>query len=452
MKKSLNILAASAFISLSLSMHQNILGADQVYNPEQEYQSAKKLIETRVDKYHDLLDSSRDKDIVVFLGKTGSGKSTLINYLNNIELKVNRLGNILLEDPSNPLAMPIGTGGKSKTSLPQFIESTNGRLFYDMPGFYDSKGVVVDLVNAIFIKTIIENAKSAKLVLMLSQPEVDFERGAHFVKFLQDVGKFLEGQPITSFSCLIVMKSLLNPAALTDFLKQKANGRVPALASWIQDRRVGQMFDPARTGDQVTIDQINPILEVIERTNPTRMKVNISCMTMNPLRDPRTIKTIYVEEMRNIASKLVEQNIKLAEDRNFDIQKDIRDLKEKKIYFGKHTFVQHFSSALDQSSFIKLLKPVTGSVVYDESWQIFDSSVLSILLQTANRKIDRKIAKLLFTARLGSLEQQISGLNTVTANLDQRIRNYENRNFNHTHKYWDNLCKCVLHVEHTDPR
>jgi putative ribosome biogenesis GTPase RsgA len=100
----------------------------------------KHIVERHLKENPDLLDSSIGKDIVVFLGITGSGKSTLINYLTDKELMVNESAQIVLRNLSDPTAMSIGEGKESETLLPKFIQTHQGLLFYDLPGFGDNRG------------------------------------------------------------------------------------------------------------------------------------------------------------------------------------------------------------------------------------------------------------------------------------------------------------------------
>lgn len=66
-----------------------------------------------------MLNSSKDKDIVVLLGATGSGKSTLVNYLINKDMFVTKDEEFVLIDTNDPAVMKIGNGGKSETLIPK---------------------------------------------------------------------------------------------------------------------------------------------------------------------------------------------------------------------------------------------------------------------------------------------------------------------------------------------
>ncbi len=102
------------------------------------HSNIKAIFERYTKENGEILNSSNNKDIVAFIGKTGAGKSTLINYLSDKELLVDE-GNIILRNPSDPTTMKIGVGYESETFLPQFINSHN-LLFYDLPGIGETRG------------------------------------------------------------------------------------------------------------------------------------------------------------------------------------------------------------------------------------------------------------------------------------------------------------------------
>ena len=115
--------------------------------------------------------SSSGKEIVAFLGNTASGKSTVINYICRKELIMDDSYNIILKCPNDPEAMKIGNTSSSETTLPKFIK-LNDLILYDFPGFADNRGVLSNLLNACFIKNILENAASVRLVLVIGQDEI----------------------------------------------------------------------------------------------------------------------------------------------------------------------------------------------------------------------------------------------------------------------------------------
>ena len=200
---------------------------------EVNHSNIRKVLEKHTGENPDLLNSSKGKDIVIFLGKTGAGKSTLINYLSDKELKVDEDGNIVLKNPMDSSAMKIGIGGDAETFLPKFIKS-NGLLFYDVAGFSDTRGTAVSLVNACFIKNIIENAATARLVFVVGQDEITAGRGELFKQMTIITRDLIPNEIIERFSSLVITRSTpgRNKQQLINFLKNKTDPEI--LAPWIE--------------------------------------------------------------------------------------------------------------------------------------------------------------------------------------------------------------------------
>lgn len=113
-----------------------------------------------------LLNSSKGKEITVYLGNTSSGKSTLINYLSDIELIGTPFGEIELKNINDSRAMKIGHTCNSETTFPKFIKNEN-IVHFDFPGFADTRGEIHGLINGCFMKNILENAEFTRIILLL---------------------------------------------------------------------------------------------------------------------------------------------------------------------------------------------------------------------------------------------------------------------------------------------
>jgi hypothetical protein len=122
----------------------------------------------------------------------------LINYLTNPE----NLQVVLYKNPTNkfskgdlvidlsPLAKlnapKIGHKKDSETAIPNKWQSADGKLIYwDCPGFDDTKGPEQDIPNAFYIKRIFDTAKNVKLVLVIDDNDLNGPR-ANYVKKLAD--------------------------------------------------------------------------------------------------------------------------------------------------------------------------------------------------------------------------------------------------------------------------
>lgn len=81
-------------ISLGSQLTKNI-GANYTHN-EDSYQNVHKLMQMLA-KY-EKLNLDNQKQVTLFLGKTGWGKSTTINYLDGVSLKINEDGHLALKN------------------------------------------------------------------------------------------------------------------------------------------------------------------------------------------------------------------------------------------------------------------------------------------------------------------------------------------------------------------
>jgi GTP-binding protein EngB required for normal cell division len=197
-------IGTSLFI-MSFCLSSAALGMEDI-KEEVTRHDVKMIVTKHLEKNPELMDASIGKDIVVFLGNTGAGKSTLINYLSEKELDVGQFKKIVLKNPNDPSALEIGGTKDSVTLLPRSVKVSN-LLLYDLPGFGDTRGTAINLVNACFIKRIIENASSTKLVFVAGQDQITADRGKSFQGLLEITQKLLPEEQIVKFSSLIITKS-----------------------------------------------------------------------------------------------------------------------------------------------------------------------------------------------------------------------------------------------------
>lgn len=271
------------------------------------YHRVKAMLDDHLEANPHLLDSSAGKDIVVFLGNTGAGKSTLINYLSGKELAVDEFGNIV-QNSFDPSAMVIGNSDGSETFLPRFVEA-NGFLFYDLPGFRDTRGTARNLVNACFIKAILENARSARLVFVAGLGEVTEIRGSSFKELYRQATQLIPHQPIETFSALVITKSHVSKDILPRFLEQKLglahSGDLPILQTWINQQRIDQL--PLPRDGELSDGPRDSILQLIGEMGRERIN-GINIGVIYDATQQVAIREIYDHEADHIADRLMANN------------------------------------------------------------------------------------------------------------------------------------------------
>lgn len=140
------------------------------------------------------MNKAKDKDIHIFIGNTGAGKSTLVNYLHGCELerfKLESSKKAIRVKPSSkvPELMRIGHSNQSMTFIPD-VEPDEHFVYCDCPGFLDSRGAEINIANAVNIKQTIHAAKSVRVVVMLNYHSLKADRGKgvrELIKILSDL-------------------------------------------------------------------------------------------------------------------------------------------------------------------------------------------------------------------------------------------------------------------------
>ncbi|KAJ1530961.1 hypothetical protein ONE63_005797 [Megalurothrips usitatus] len=110
-------------------------------------------------------------DVILVLGLTGSGKSTLVQFIaDNDENLVSYettadSGDFLIGDHGNKIA----SGVDSKTRVPELVRDRGSKSkLYDFPGFGDSRGACADIVTASVLRQVAQSARSVKVVFVIS--------------------------------------------------------------------------------------------------------------------------------------------------------------------------------------------------------------------------------------------------------------------------------------------
>ncbi len=131
---------------------------------------------------------------VMVLGMSGTGKSTLINYLNDIPLVCIWKGNWVLDLLSKNVSIKniatIGHNINSQTFIPAVYKNKDF-IYIDNPGFKDTHGLATEVANGFFRQLITSNVKELKFLLLLAYSDLKQNRGQQFRESIKAFSRFI---------------------------------------------------------------------------------------------------------------------------------------------------------------------------------------------------------------------------------------------------------------------
>ena len=145
---------------------------------------------------------------IVVIGSTGSGKSTLINWLCGCELRSltadekEKLGldfSAVCVDEKGPKVemCEIGHGNVSRTQSVKKVRIDGTRtVIWDFPGFFDTGGPTTEIIHAAILSKFMNDPSSSGLILMLTtqEPELAASRGQLISQVLHRLADIFGGE------------------------------------------------------------------------------------------------------------------------------------------------------------------------------------------------------------------------------------------------------------------
>lgn len=210
------------------------------------------------------------KDIVLVIGNTGDGKSTLVNYLLGKVMRETRLPNgTLAVECEDTAAARIGHGVNSETALPVAYDFSEGGVsLVDCPGFLDNRSMrsQIDASLSIFLAT--KKARRVKAVVVAIPRSALYEtRGALFRDTARTLAGFVEGIEANSHSVVFVITRNTDSGLRSEQVLRRANEILEGLSEDAEHDCIRQLIRAMGRGNVIVA---NPLDNGDTRTAFTR--------------------------------------------------------------------------------------------------------------------------------------------------------------------------------------
>lgn len=264
------------------------------------------------------------KNVVLILGNTGSGKTTLTSLLSGVELEAKEVvpgsGEFVIVDEKDLISGKSTT--VSKTEIPELMHDVVHKIaYYDCPGFNDSRGVEHDISVSYLIRKLIKFADSVKLVFAISFTSVRYGVGdrrdfmdlaKHAINFAKNIERYRDGIAliVTKVENRYVKGNLVEDdkmiEAIAEFLKQAK----------IDLENINQQPDISTEDKEFNrkkITFIDILLEKNQKDEYTKIGIMRLADDSGPVKD---IELLQVE--KTTIFKMINRNLKFVSKENTD--------------------------------------------------------------------------------------------------------------------------------------
>lgn len=261
-----------------------------------------------------------EKNITLLLGITGSGKTSLGLLLTDEEIlsiEIEGTGEYILIDKKDQINRDSAI--TSKTIVPELmVDKRSGAVYFDCPGFIDTRGLPHDLSVAYFIKKLLRFADFIKFVFVIASSSVKIsgdrrefiELAKYATTLIKDIEKYRNG------IALVVTKVPNEP--FTDqtfinrtahFLKQTKND----LLNRINDTSIADN-DQNKVLNEKMVQFIDILLEN-EDNNYTRIGIFRLASVDGLVKD-----MVVLQNEKDVISSIVNQNIQFIQKEDTDFR------------------------------------------------------------------------------------------------------------------------------------
>ena len=178
----------------------------------------KGLIQESLNQMPDILTNA-----VIVLGRTGSGKSTLVNLIAGKPLFSYQNEHTLeffLDSPDMLPRITIGNQLTAETSVPNSWVYNDNTVYWDCPGFDDNRGVKQEVVNSFLIKNLFNAHQNCKIILVMPDTDLNNRKATRLLSIVKDLNAFFQSDLERIRSGLMLVISGAHPDKTVDHVRK----------------------------------------------------------------------------------------------------------------------------------------------------------------------------------------------------------------------------------------
>ena len=257
--------------------------------------------------------NSDEYNTVLFLGNSGGGKTTLINYLIGNKLKIVKKGYPATEviDVENQITnLKIGHDPKSETTIPNNYKDKDIN-FWDCPGFGDNRGAVQDISNAYYIKMLFDQYEKIKIIVTIPESSLG-EKSDGFIRLMNSIASiFKDNSYMSGLDFVITKATTFDTEALVSRLLEipldkSCDELRKFLIQKVKNQQVGFFNKPTKEGGYIAENEEGRIYNLVKNNgyieNP-EIGYPISLETKN-----------IISELQSTLNDNIKQNIIIIHD------------------------------------------------------------------------------------------------------------------------------------------
>lgn len=294
------------------------------------------LVGTILNKIKDGNDTivNNHDEVILVIGKTGAGKSTLVNYLTNpekMEVKLYKAPNIKYGKGSLVIDILEGNSGfpkpghtkDSETTIPnKWQDSGSETVYWDCPGFGDNQGADQDISNAFFIKKIFETSNKIKLMLAISWEDLKNGRANEIKNLTDTLGTLFNDFSIIRDSLSLIITKIPNhkdsddvKGELEKLLKAKCFQEESIAKNILEfflesDDKISLFNQPTKAGPLIEVLGLTDQEQILDTVRNTKFinspQVTIAVAPASQIKI-RELADLINHEINGVISKLIEK-------------------------------------------------------------------------------------------------------------------------------------------------